>query len=391
MERHDVIVVGAGPAGSRAARLLAEHGVRVLLLEKEDLPRYKPCGGGLTGKACAAAGIPLEPLVERWVRGARCRLDDVLSADLCREDGPAVGMVMRDAFDAALAEAAVRAGVLLRDGIKVTGVEEDAREVRVTTTGGLFSASYLVGADGAASVVRKAAGLRVRTNLNPAVEAELHPPDGGIAAPLDRLALYDFGAVPGGYAWIFPKRNHYSVGLCSTYPRVRAVTPLFHAFLQRHPLLRTCRIERQRGWVIPLGTRGGRIATNRCLLAGDAAGCVDPLTGEGIALALESGALAAQVLMDVLERGGPDRPPGSGGSSGLAAYESAVDRKIYADLRLGRWFAKFYYFRPRLSFKVLLKDPRVVNRFFQVMAGERTYRDVLRLMLKYGWRLRLNR
>jgi geranylgeranyl reductase family protein len=380
MRCYDAIIVGAGPAGSRAARLLAGDGLEVLLLEKEELPRHKTCAGGLTKRALAEADIPIEGLVERWVHGSLCRFNAQQEVTIVREEAPAVAMVMRDRFDHALVRAAREAGAEVIQRTRVSAVEEGAREVRIRTSRGTFLGHYLIGADGAFSTVARSLELNVKTHFNPAVEAELHPPEGILAPPLRRLVFYDMGAVPGGYAWIFPKKDFYSVGLCSTMPSVRNVMSLYRRFVASQPWLQDCRVARFGGWRIPLGTRGGRIMTRRGLLAGDAAGCVDPLTGEGIAYALKSGRLAAKAIGKAIR---------SGGEPGIEPFQRTMEKEIYEDLRIASAFARFIYRFPGLASRLLFRDDRVVRYYFKLLDGEEDYRGIRRLACKNWWRLRL--
>jgi len=316
------------------------------------------------------------------VSGARCRLGNQRTVDLIKEGGKAVAMVRRDRFDLALAVAAGEAGAEIRDSVKVLGIEEDCDKVTVNTSSGACRASYVVGADGALGVTSKSLGLKVRGRFNPAVEAELIPASGSVAPEFKDIALYDMGAVRGGYAWIFPKRDHYSVGLCSTYSKVKNVKSLYNDFIEATPFLKECKVRKLSGWVIPLGAKGGKIASSRCLLTGDAAGCVDPLTGEGIYYAMRTGAIAASCIKEKLV---------SGAKPGLEAYQRAVKKEIFADLNIGKWFAKLYYLFPSLAFKILLKDKRVVRHYFSLLSGDIDYKTIAKLALKSGWRLRLRR
>ena len=188
----DVIVCGAGPAGSLAARDLAREGFQVLLLEKEKLPRRKLCGGGLTLRALdlldpptpgakkgAGARLAAAGVIERWVRGAHCRVDDANWTNVAG-DGPVVAMAMRDRLDAFLAEEAAAAGALVRDGTRVTAVEEREEAVAVRTPADSFRSLYLVAADGAVSTVARRLNLSGRAVLHPATTGvsvvKLNPP-----------------------------------------------------------------------------------------------------------------------------------------------------------------------------------------------------------------------
>ena len=381
MDPWDVIVAGAGPAGSRAARLLAEAGRSVLLLERRTLPRPKVCAGGVTGRALARCGLDPAPLVERWVRGCRCRIAGGREITLSRsqDQAPAVAMVSRDRFDEALARAAEAAGARLLENSPLKSVREDSAGVTVDTPVGVFRGRWFVGADGATSPSAKALGLHADATLNPAIEAELAPPKGRLDPELAELAFYDLTALPGGYAWVFPKKDRYSVGLCSTFPKVKRLKGFFEDFVARTPFLRVCRVVERKGWVIPLNTRGGRIVSRRGVLAGDAAGCVDPLTGEGIALALRSGRLAAEAVLRALD---------GEGEAGLAAYTRDMERHIYRDLRRGRRIAWFYYRLPGPASRLLFRDERVVRHYFRFIAGELDYGDILTLLKRNWYRLR---
>src|SRR5438034_1890755 len=207
MERFDVAVVGAGPAGSMTAYRLARAHARVLLIDKIRFPRDKPCGGGLTTRAVRQLPVSIEPVVEDEITRVRRRLRYGRTMErnservLCR-------MTQRRRLDAYLVEQAVEAGATFRDGVRAE-IESD-RRLRVG--GKPVEVDALVGADGANGITAKALSLGGDIVNGVALEGNL---------PYERLPddewrgmlVLELAALPGGYGWIFPKGDHVNVGV----------------------------------------------------------------------------------------------------------------------------------------------------------------------------------
>ena len=288
-----IAVVGAGPAGATAARLLASRGARVMLLEARRLPRAKLCGGGLTPKAQRLLAPGALDTVERRVHRVELR-GGLLPALRLDEPAAEIAMVERDRFDLALTEAAAAAGADVRDGERVEGVTEDPSGVTLTTRHGRVRADIVVAADGDPSGIARRLGLggpaarrALALEVDMPLSSEL-PPD---------TAILSFG-IRGGYGWYFPKGDHANVGAGSyrdTDPtRLRAA---LDRFAQSIGLDGTD--GRVAGHWIPQGLRRGPLASRRVLLAGDAAATADPLFGEGIAYAIVSGIAAADAIAEL--------------------------------------------------------------------------------------------
>src|SRR3989454_20887 len=203
----DVAVVGAGPAGATAALTLARRGLSVALLERDALPRYKTCGGGLVGRALALLPPEVERVLERRCGQADLHLLDVYQHYRATRDPPSAPIVattMRERLDHVLASAAAGAGAALRAPCAVTGVTLEPRHVRLDTNTGPVTAAFVIAADGATGEVARLAGWGDGRHLIPALEYEARVDD----ATLDRFARvprFDVGTVPYGYAWVFPK------------------------------------------------------------------------------------------------------------------------------------------------------------------------------------------
>lgn len=336
---YDAVVVGAGPAGASAAHVLAEGGARVLLLEKARLPRYKPCGGGITPRARALSPLAAGCLPETVARSLHLRGE----GRQVRCDLPeTIDMTMRDRFDAYLVEQAVAAGAELRDSTPLRAMERMGGGIRVQAGSDNIHTSYLIGADGANGVSAGMAGFEAMAEPATAIEAELAVRE-ETRQRYDAAALLDFAAMRGGYAWIFGKGDHLSVGVYTIDRRARRdLRPALAAFVAGHPDLREGRTLLQRGHRVPLA--GGRQTRRRgpVLLAGDAAALADPLTGEGISYALASGRRAGASVLAALQ----------GADGALPGYERYVQRDLCGDLRYARLVARIAYRYPGFGLRL---------------------------------------
>lgn len=337
MSSYDVVVAGAGPAGSMAAYYLAGAGARVVLLEKERMPRRKPCGGGLSGKAYRDFPFDLAPLVK-----SRCREVELRACGerrIVRAGAQSVWMVCRPEFDLFLAEHAVAAGAEFQQEQAVIGFTQ-GNGVTIETPSATLRAQVLIAADGANGFVSRHAGLRPKDAAPFALAIEAEAP-----VEEDRWgsrAMLDFDYARG-YAWIFPKDQLCNVGVFTTQPdRFAALKQDFHRFISQLdvPFCGEIRSEARK---IPFGGWRGNLVSGRVLAVGDAGGLSDPFLGEGIAFALHSGRIAAESVMQFL----------SGESQDLIGYERGVQESIGVDLRALRRTGALFYQRPRLWIQLI--------------------------------------
>jgi len=294
VEQVDVLVVGAGPAGSATALRLARGGARVVLADRARFPRDKPCGGGLTGRALRQAPCAVDAVVEHVVDTFELRLGGARRFRR-RSPAPLIAMTQRRRLDAHLVEQAAAAGADVRDGARVDGVEPRETGVRARVGGTALHASFLVGADGANGIVARAAGLDPGIVAGVALEgnvswAELP------AGRYERTAAIELGTIPGGYGWVFPKADHANLGVGgwgSEGPRLRVHLER----LARDEGLARDALRDVRGHRLPMRRLGATPAGDRVLLVGDAAGLVDPLSGDGMYEAFVSARLAAEAIL----------------------------------------------------------------------------------------------
>ena len=290
----DVLIVGAGPAGSVTAIRLARAGARVLLVDKARFPRDKPCGGGLTGRALKHLPCDVAPVVEHVVDRMVVRAGYGGKVARSSRD-PLIMMTQRRRLDLHLAEQAAAAGADFRDGTQVEELEIGDGGVSARVDGSKVRAAYLVGADGANGVVARHAGLGGGILRGVALEGNVRwetlPRE-----PYDATAWVELGVVSGGYGWVFPKGDHANLGVGGWMSE----GPLLRAHLDRlanaHGVEPSA-LESVRGHRLPMRELGAPAARGRVLLVGDAAGLVDPLSGDGMYEALVSAKLAAEAVL----------------------------------------------------------------------------------------------
>jgi geranylgeranyl reductase family protein len=294
MKRHDIIVVGAGPAGSTAAYRLAKAGASVLLLDRARFPRDKPCGGGVTGRAARLLPFSIEPVVEHVVSAVDLRLR--YGKTLARGDGqPLVYMTQRKRLDHFLVQRAVEAGVELREGIKVGELEVGEDSVSVEG----FEALALVGADGVNGVTARALGLGGNRVVGVALEGNLTYAKMDRKAYDGRLAL-ELGVVPGGYGWVFPKGDHANFGVGGWPDEGPRLREHLRVLCEAHGASFED-LEELRGYRLPLREPKATLARGRALLVGDAAGLIDPVSGDGMFEGFLSSEYASEAVIDLLE------------------------------------------------------------------------------------------
>jgi geranylgeranyl reductase family protein len=338
VEQFDVLVVGAGPAGSTAAYRLAGAGVRVLLVDRARFPRDKPCGGAISARAMSELPFDPHPVVEHvadrmelsyrgrqpHVRGGRHTL---------------ASLTQRHRLDHFLVEQALNAGTELRDGVSVTEISEHGARV----DGRPVKCKLLIGADGANGHTTRSLGLASERIYGVALEGNLAHNHLRDPKRWSNGVVIELGTIAGGYCWIFPKGDHINIGVGGWV----SVGPTL-----RNHLKELCnrrgfdysQLTDLRGYRLPARTPGAPLARGRALLVGDAAGLVDPLWGDGLYAAFLSSRLASSAALDLL----------AGRSTGLQHYAHAIVRELGL-MTAFAWNAKLALDRaPRLALRALL-------------------------------------
>ena len=359
--RVDAVVIGAGPAGASAAWVLATAGASVIILDRARFPRDKPCGGGVLVSALNHLPFDLSPVVEREIRGFRVRYRR--NAEFShRYDRPLAVMTQRSRLDAFLAEQAAEAGAELRDGAAVRSMELNGAAVIRTASGGVFEAGVAIAADGANGVARRALGL---PRLRAAVALEGNAPRGQRAAKrwTDHVGL-ELGSIPGGYGWVFPKGEHCNLGV-GGYPAGAPALRGELAAYTRSEGFNPDALEQLRAHHLPLRDPGQPLAVGPVALVGDAAGLIDPLSGEGIGNAIHSGRLAADAARAYLD----------GAALDLSGYEAGVAAEIDPDLAAARELQALFHQQPWPYVQLLRRSTRFWAAFCRIVRGETSYHE----------------
>jgi geranylgeranyl reductase family protein len=356
----DVTIVGAGPAGATLAYELAKRGIGVLLLEKERLPRYKCCAGGVTSKAARLLDFDISKVAEDVIHEASFTFD-LGTPYLGQHSQPLMYTVMRNKFDYLLVKKAQQVGAMLVDGQKVTQVQVSGDWVDISTADNVFRSRLVVGADGAYGVVARQLGMRTSIECLTGIESEIVVPEEELAKWKSRVQI-DLGCIPRGYAWVFPKRDHLSIGVGCLASKTRDLHAHHQKFLNSLNMSNYT-IARSSSHLIPTCTKGKLVWQNKALLLGDAAGLADPLTGEGIYNAIQSAQLAAPVIEDSLVRG----------KVRLQDYQEIVERKIMSELKMARTLSKIFVLFPHLAFEMFNQSDEVWRAVCSLMFGEIDY------------------
>ncbi|CAN5211830.1 geranylgeranyl reductase family protein [soil metagenome] len=358
----DVLVVGAGPAGSSAARVAAEAGASVLLVDRARFPRYKTCGGGLIGISLAHLPPSVLPMVEQQVSEVRFSLRGGAQKSY-RRGLPFLALVQRERFDDALVKAAVAEGVTFRDAVVVKAAEEADGLVTVTTDGAPIRARVVVGADGTSGRIGRYVGVRNRgTDL--ALEVELTRT--AEAPDYDGVIAFDWGAAPGSYAWVFPKEKVLTVGVIQARGEPQQTRDYLESWLHTVGLdgLET---ERSSGHLTQWRAPDSPLRRGSVLVAGDAAGLLDPWTREGLSYALRSGCWAGEAAASAAY--GDDRA--------LHAYAERIREQLDPDIRAGERLLRFFERHPRLVHLTLAYTGTGMRLFLAVCDGTKTLGGIL--------------
>ena len=348
MDRYDVAIVGGGPAGSTAAYRLAQAGANVLLVDKATFPRDKPCGGGVTGRAARLLPFSIEPVVEDVIDRLECRLH-YRSRFQRSARAPLAYMTQRKRLDHFLLQQAAAAGADVRDGVKVADVRANA----LTVDGAEMSARIVIGADGCNGTTARALDLAGEIVHGVALEANF-PHDERFAHAM----VLELGVVRGGYGWVFPKGDHINLGVGGDESEGPTLRKQLRHLCHMHGVDPDAATD-TRGYRLPLRRAGSVLARGTTAVIGDAAGLVDPFSGDGMYEAFLSAQLVSDAALAVL----------AGRAEGLEPYAQAVERRI-TPLTAAGWGAKRAFDRfPRTTF-ALARIPATFRVVEKLLLGD---------------------
>lgn len=362
-EQAGVIIVGAGPAGATCARILAEQGLNVTIVDRANFPRYKTCGGGIIGATSHVipAGFPARDSIRVASFSFRGKMHR-----LCSSDRPFMHTVVRAEFDNWLLGCAVAAGAEFRPNTLVNGFYEVGSQVVVQTDSGDCLADFVIDASGTSSRIARKVGVSLQ-EIDLGLEVEVQ--SSGSTKWLNRVHI-DWGPIPGSYGWLFPKGDSYTVGVIGSKQYSSELRSYLDDLL-RDLGLADCKVIKRSGHLTRCRSLNSPVGEGNVLLVGDAAGLLEPWTREGISFAVRSAELAAETIISSVSGQSAD-------NSLVSDYARRLEKTLISEMESG--FALLAAFRkyPRI-FHMLVSGTGIGWRQFKrISRGETSFARAFR-------------
>lgn len=326
---YDVVVAGAGPGGTSAARILAENGLSVLLVDRSEFPRYKTCGGGLIGVTLKE--IPEGAPIREYFH--ECTFTSNFSKMRERRTQvPYMATVSRTEFDAWLLRLAEQAGAQFRVEM-VKSFEENGDQVTVKFSSETSVACrYLVDATGTSSRIARQIGVRL-AKLDLGLEYELDI--SGVESQWNGRIHLDWGRIPGSYGWVFPKSDSLTVGVIAEKGNSsESIKKYLNDFCDAVGVSGQ-KVLRESGHLTRCREDNSPVGIGRTLLVGDSAGLLEPWTREGISYSVRSGRMAAESILNATAT--PDV---------VSQYSASLSRTLFEEMKAGFACRKAFECRP---------------------------------------------
>lgn len=359
---HDVIIVGSGPAGATLAYELANSGISVMVIDKAVFPRNKCCGGGVTVRASNLIGEIPADITEDNVSKAVFSFSGSSLFDGSHSN-TLIKTVNRENFDHFLVQRAEKAGANIVQDTTVTALQLSDDNVEVTTSRGNFRTQYVVGADGNRSIVSRYVN-NIPHDRFIGIETEVQVEDRDMERWKSRI-LIDMGWTPKGYAWLFPKKDHLSIGVGAPVNKAGNLKKGYWQFLDSIKISRY-KVKSWSAGIVPMFAGKPKVVEGRIALLGDAAGLADPLTGEGIGNALLSARLAAPALENAVQYG----------VSRLSTYQASIEEKLAPEIESARFLSRVIFSVPKKLLDLARHDSRLWNAGCALVRGETSYTSI---------------
>ncbi len=369
----DVVVVGAGPAGATAAKFLAEKDVRVLLLDKSRFPRDKPCGGVLSIRTLKRFPYIPEKLISSYSFDCAISSSSLKNKFQVQMDDPISAFVLRKDFDDGLVQLAVQGGATFRGGVSATDLQIADQTVTLSlNTGESVESRLVIGADGVWSVIAKKSGLGQHyPHIGRCLYQEVP-----LSAPVlneyftgkKKASLFVRFMGVDGFGWVVPKKECVNIGIGEIQPsaaqqqKKHPLKKVYHQYIhvlkEEKVIPSSISAETIQGGALPLRPFK-RTYTDHVVLCGDAAGQMNPLTGDGIHYAMSAGMFAAEVCAQGLKAGTMD-------ASSLSKYQRLWKKDFGGEIKIFQRVLNMLLKKERDEkyVRILSRDPQIFGLLF---------------------------
>jgi len=390
--KYEVVAVGAGPAGSTAAKFLAENGIKVLLVDKSKFPRDKACGGGLTPRVLDRFRyVKDKNLIESYSFGGIAHSPSLKYESKFERPESSGSTVLRKKFDFGLLNLAIDAGCNFIDENPVKDLKISKNKVEIDLkSGDTIKSQIVIGADGTWSKI----GRSIRLNRRPDQILTCIVQEFKIGEEIineffteKKFSHIYFGRGGlSGYGWIFPKREHLNIGLGGEIFRdnlkLRDLADIFKQYIKLlkddKKIPSNLKIEKCKASFLPTSPLK-KTYDNRVILCGDAGGFVNPFTGEGIYFAMSSGQIAARVITEALDVGDTSE-------AFLSEYQSEWEKDFGMDIKVN-FFLKYFWRKKFEKFiRISSKDEKFTEMLMGTILGWLDSREYKwRIIRRYLW------
>lgn len=363
---YDLIIIGAGPAGSTAGRLAGKLGLKTLIIEKEEFPRYKPCGGAFSEHAMSYLDYTVPPNInEKEVYGARVHYQNHVIEK--QKEYRIATLVTRSVLDNYMLSKAKEVNVKVNMAEKVKICEEMEDYVVVNSTRDRYEAKFVIVAEGAQGRLNRLVRKKVKKEeFGICMVTEIKEKNDIIDKYIFNAIDIHFGVAKLGYGWIFPHDNYYSVGVGGIAKSMPQPKKVIKKFLQDNGFASSG--LNLRGHLIPVGGLKRKLSSPRLILCGDAAGFVDSFYGEGIAYAIRSGQLAVELIYDSLM---------NNRKISINKYELTCEQEFGNNLKYSLFLSKMMHRFPWLFLKAFTQNSEMIDKFLEVPAAKSTYKNFI--------------
>ena len=387
--KYDVVIVGAGPAGSTAAKFLSEKGINVLLIDKDKFPRDKPCGGGMPIRVFSRYPYIQKGLVDSYSYSAFAYSPSLKYILKLHREKPLIAMILRKNFDYELVKIAIDSGADFQDGKTVVDIKITKNSAKVFLGDkSTIESEIVIGADGVWSTIAKKTGLcKDYKNICICLFQEYNLGSDTLDKHLGKERTCHIHVKvnrTAGYGWVFPKKEHVNIGIThfkqtlDQQKRKMNIKDTYKSYLE---ILKKDKVipdnlkkEKMKGAALP--TRPlEKTYSDRLIICGDAAGFANPVTGEGIYHAMASGEIAAEVISQALEKGNTSE-------KFLSKYQKKWYKDFGKDLKLLYGISMVWGREDEKIIEIICKDKKLSEYSVDAIVGKINARTCRKKMIR---------